>query len=340
MTALILSLSDDLIIEVLCLLHYQCLIKVSETCRRLYRIIRTCSSLQLVVELGKDGLTCLRRDLHSKDMLDALEEWRRRWDTLDWEPASISTYTGPFPVSDGIYESGIFVSLQRYSNATRIAWLDMADFAHRSVNLSHPTQPTCYSMDPGQSLLVSVELRGVGPIGVAFWDNTTWEPYLHFTNLTTAGAHPDARLRSVKLDVPAFDRDAMNDIVQRNLMDTGIVDRAVVWRVRHRGPQGSYSQVVIYNWQLGVCVYNSGQEFSEQQFDEFQLISDTVYVVTTKDRSDRGELLVYTFSITPDSDVQYTYIGYEHSSPRKSWHVDNIFTCASDEQLLLLRICL
>ncbi|KAF9043900.1 hypothetical protein BJ165DRAFT_1478594 [Panaeolus papilionaceus] len=357
MTALILSLSDDLIIEILRLLHYPCLVKISETCRTLYQVIRRSSLLQLIVNLGKDGLICMRPDLDSNDVMSALEDLRRRWDTLDWKPAITSSYTGPFSGFNVTYESGIFVSMQHHSSGTRIVWLDMADFTHRSVDLPYWDQPTCLATDPGQDLLVWTEFRGDS---VNFWDSTKWETYLHFVELGTAGAHPGARLRSLKPDGPALDGRVINDMAQLDLMYIGIIDRAVVWRIHHYGPQGYYSQVMIFNWQLGVCVYDSAREFIEQQFDNFRLISDTVYIVTSKDHSDCGELRVYTFNITPSSNVQeharlrcvlvlphhlpnidmeYMYIDYKHRSPGRSRHTDDTFSCESDEQLLLLRIC-
>ncbi|KAF9043910.1 hypothetical protein BJ165DRAFT_1478622, partial [Panaeolus papilionaceus] len=102
---------------------------------------------------------------------------------------------------------------------------------------------------------------------------------------------------------------------------------------------------------------NSKQDFREQRFDDFRLISDTVFIVTCKGHSDHGEILVYTFNITPGSQLperprlrcvlalpqhlpsiylDYTYIRYEYSSPLRSWQVDDVFSYASDEQLLLL----
>ncbi|KAF9043888.1 hypothetical protein BJ165DRAFT_175557 [Panaeolus papilionaceus] len=357
MTALILSLSDDLIIEVLRLLHYQCLIKCSETCRTLCRVIGTSSLLQLIVELGKDGLICIRPDLNSNDVRSALEDWRRSWDILDWKRGPTSSYTGPFSgFFYGTYESGIFASMQYCEDATRIEWFNMRDFTHRSVNLSFRRQPQCFAIDPEQNLLVSIEFLD-DPTADEYWNHTRWETYLRFTNLTTAGAHRGALRGSVKLDVPAFGKNFINEIAKLDPMDVEIVDRAVVWRVRHRSPKGSYPQVMIFNWQLGVCVYNSKQDFVEQRFDNFQLISDTVFVVTSTGHSDHGEILVYTFNITPGSRVpesprlrcvlalpehlpnikmEYMYIRYENSSPLRSWQVDDVFSYASDEQLLLL----
>ncbi|KAF9043903.1 hypothetical protein BJ165DRAFT_1478602 [Panaeolus papilionaceus] len=158
MTALILSLSDDLIIEVLRLLHYQCLIKCSETCRTLYRVIRKSSLLQLIVELGKDGLICIRPDLNSNDVRSALEDWRRRWDILDWKLGPTSSYTGPLsPLFYGTYKSGTFASIQYCEDATRIVWFNMGDFTPRSADLSFQRQPNCFAIDPEQNLLVSVE---------------------------------------------------------------------------------------------------------------------------------------------------------------------------------------
>ncbi|KAF9043902.1 hypothetical protein BJ165DRAFT_1594632 [Panaeolus papilionaceus] len=149
----------------------------------------------------------------------------------------------------------------------------------------------------------------------------------------------------------------MNEIAKLDPMDVEIVDRAVIWRVCHYGPKGSYPQVMIFNWQLGVCVYNSEEDFMEQGFDDFRLISDTVFIVTSTGRSDHGEIHVYTFNITPGSQLperprlqcvlalpqhlpnikmRRMYIQYEHSPPLRSWQVDDVFSYATDEQLLLL----
>ena len=102
----------------------------------------------------------MRPDLDSNDVMSALEDLRRRWDTLDWKPAITSSYTGPLSGFNGTYESGIFFSMQHHSSGTRIVWLDMTDFTHRSVDLPYWDQPTCFATDPGQDLLVWTEFRG------------------------------------------------------------------------------------------------------------------------------------------------------------------------------------
>ncbi|KAJ3557915.1 hypothetical protein NM688_g1216 [Phlebia brevispora] len=196
-------LPTELLVGILERLPYEDLLSCKAVCRRLYTLVKECTSLQYTAQLAITGMEDNPRNTLSKsDKLIRLKDYRRIWDNLAAEDATF--YKQHVPIRDGpAWElTGGVLSQNVGSRAIEFKQLPsrLRGIEEKTWKVEFGFDIRDFTADPGQDLLVVVQAM------------RKKECRVRFLSMSTGQRHREARHETVSFERRTISRPSTHEI--------------------------------------------------------------------------------------------------------------------------------
>ncbi|KAI8977791.1 hypothetical protein BD414DRAFT_517035 [Trametes punicea] len=271
----LLTLPDELLVEVLKHLDAKHLLRCRLACKSMSVTIKNSLQLQYNIELEADGLVDgYRCPLSLAERYVLLMQRRRRWRDLDW--SKVVSITAPamcqaYELVDGVFASSMHTGFGA-SRHLSLTWLPTSREPARKIERDDMGALVCdFAIDPSQDLIalvVSENSNGVDELNLS----------VQLRTLSDNKPHPEAAVKQLHAPIPF--------VIGTSFIQ--IVDDVVGVFFWLHGPG-----LVIWNWRTGKAMVTvSAFDLPVGTYD-FAFLSSRAYMITVA--SGHGSIVIYAF---------------------------------------------